>query len=85
MTIVHVFILRWQYDRGMILKNIGNNIVFLRKKLHLRQIDLATALEIDCSYLSGIENGKRNLSVLLLNDIATVLEVPIQDLFKEKI
>lgn len=68
---------------SMILKIIGQNIVSLRKKMHLRQIDLAAAVDIDCSYLSGIENGKRNLTVLLLNDIASVLEVRVQDLFNE--
>lgn len=68
---------------SMVLKIIGQNIVSLRKKTRLRQIDLAAAVDIDCSYLSGIENGKRNLTVLLLNDIASVLEVRVQDLFNE--
>ena len=50
----------------MILKIIGHNIRELRKQAHMRQIDLAVMVGIDCSYLSAIENGKRNLSILLL-------------------
>ncbi len=61
----------------MILKTIGHNIRLLRKQTHLRQIDLAVAVGVDCSYLSGIENGKRNPTILLLNNIATVLHVPL--------
>lgn len=59
----------------MILKTIGHNIRELRKQAHMRQIDLAVMVGIDCSYLSAIENGKRNPSILLLQNIATVLNV----------
>lgn len=36
----------------------------------MAQIDLAVAVGIDWSYLSGIENGKRNPTILLLDNIA---------------
>ena len=67
----------------MILKIIGHNIRELRKQSHMRQIDLAVMVGIDCSYLSAIENGKRNPSILLLQNIATVLNVSAKELLSE--
>ena len=64
----------------MLLKKIGHNIRELRKKAGLSQIDFAVAVGIDRSYLSEIENGKRNLTVMLLQNIATILSVKIEDL-----
>ena len=66
----------------MLLKNIGKNIRRLRKSAHLSQIDLAVAVGIDRAYLSEIENGHRNFTIMLLQNLATVLEVPIEDLLK---
>ena len=62
---------------------IGNNIRRLRKEKGLRQIDLAIAVGIDSSYLSEIENKKRNPTILLLDNIATVLEVSLIDLLTD--
>ncbi|MBO7257356.1 MAG: helix-turn-helix transcriptional regulator [Alphaproteobacteria bacterium] len=62
---------------------IGNNIRRLRKEKGLRQIDLAIAVGIDSSYLSEIENKKRNPTILLLDNIATVLEVSLVELLSD--
>lgn len=67
----------------MILTIIGNNIRRLRKEKGLRQIDLAVAVGIDSSYLSEIENKKRNPTILLLDNIATVLEVSLIELLSD--
>ena len=66
----------------MLLKRIGNNVRFLRKKANLSQIDLAVAAGIDRAYLSEIENGHRNITIMLLQNLATVLNVSIEDLLK---
>ena len=66
----------------MLLKKIGKNIRHLRKSAGLSQIDLAVAVGIDRSYLSEIENGRRNFTIMLLQNLATVLEVPMEDLLK---
>ena len=66
----------------MLLKTIGKNIRNLRKQARLSQIDLAVAVGIDRSYLSEIENGHRNFTIMLLQNLATVLEVPLEDLLK---
>ena len=79
-TIVNIFIKKTSYTELMLLKKIGKNIRVLRKKENLSQIDLAVAVGIDRSYLSEIENGKRNVTIMLLQNIATILTVKIEDL-----
>lgn len=70
------------YFYSMLLKTIGKNIRFLRKKRGLSQIDLAVMVGVDRSYLSGIENGHKNITIMLLQNVATVLEVALEDLLK---
>lgn len=73
------------YFYSMILKTIGKNIRFLRKKRGLSQIDLAVMVGVDRSYLSGIENGHKNMTIMLLQNFATVLEVALEDLLKSSL
>ncbi|MDE2029706.1 MAG: helix-turn-helix transcriptional regulator [Alphaproteobacteria bacterium] len=60
---------------------IGTNIRKLRNSKKLSQEELAFRAEIDRSYLSEIENGYKNLSVVMLERIATALDVKITALF----
>ena len=60
---------------------IGTNIRKLRNGKKLSQEELAFKAEIDRSYLSEIENGYKNLSVVMLDQIATALGVKITQLF----
>ena len=83
MTIVNIFLKKPYIIGDMILTIIGNNIRRLRKEKGLRQIDLAIAVGIDSSYLSEIENKKRNPTILLLDNIATVLEVSLIELLSD--
>jgi transcriptional regulator with XRE-family HTH domain len=57
------------------LKKLGRNIAAQRKRLDMTQEDLAGLAEMDRSYLSEIEGGKKNLSVLALLKIAEALNV----------
>ena len=66
----------------MLLKTIGKNIRSFRKKAGLSQIDLAVAVGIDRAYLSEIENGHRNFTIMLLQNLATALSVSLEDLLK---
>ena len=68
----------------MLLKRIGEKIRFLRKSSGLSQIDLAVAVGIDRAYLSEIENGHRNFTIMLLQNLATVLNVPLEELIKKE-
>jgi len=53
----------------------------LRNSQKLSQEELAFRADIYRSYLSEIENGYKNLSVVVLEQIANALQVNICDLF----
>jgi transcriptional regulator with XRE-family HTH domain len=61
---------------------IGANVRKLRKAKGLSQEELAFRAEIDRSYLSEIENGRKNVGVLVLDQIAQALEADIKEMFK---
>jgi transcriptional regulator with XRE-family HTH domain len=62
------------------LKIIGRNIVFYRKKKALTQEYLCGLAQIDRSYLSEVENGKMNITIKSLVQIAEALDVKLTDL-----
>ena len=70
------------YAAMTILKDIGRKIVVLREGRELTQEDLAGLAEMDRSYLSEIENGHKNLSVLSLYKLAEALKVKPSDLLQ---
>lgn len=54
-------------------KLIGIRILELRKNKGLSQEALANLAEIDRTYMTGVETGKRNISVKVLLKIITAL------------
>ena len=62
---------------------IGRNIARLRKIKKLTQEDLCGMAEIDRSYLSEIENGKMNVTIKSLVQIADAPECTLADLILE--
>lgn len=65
---------------GLLAKNIRS----LRKGVGLSQEDLAFECDIDRTYISKVERGIANPSLLVLNRLAEVLGVEIKDLLKKK-
>lgn len=63
---------------------VGKNIRLLRKQASLSQEELAFRAGIDRAYLSQIENGHRNISLMLLTQLATELNTSPADLLQEK-
>lgn len=61
---------------------IGGNIRALRDARSLKQDELAHMADIHPTYLSGIENGRKNLTVDLLERIANALAVSEEDLVR---
>lgn len=61
---------------------IGTNIRKIRNSKKLSQEECAFRAGIDRSYLSEIENGYKNLSVLVLEQIANGLDEEITVFFK---
>lgn len=64
-----------------IRKRIGWNLRRLRKLRGITQEDFATDSGFDRGYISGVERGVRNPSVLVLERIANALGVDVRDLF----
>ena len=65
-----------------LLKIIASNIVFYRKQLGLTQDELAAKADIDRTYIGYLENAKHNITVGKLVDIASALNVPLENLFR---
>ena len=64
------------------LKKLGTRIKDLRAAKGLSQEAFADVAHLDRSYMSGIERGLRNVSVLNLLKIARALNLPIAELFE---
>jgi transcriptional regulator with XRE-family HTH domain len=54
---------------------LGRNIRARREELGLAQDELAHRAEIHVTYLSGVENGRRNITIVVLQRIAKALEI----------
>lgn len=61
-------------------KKVGQNIRKARTLKKISQEELAHRAGIDRSYLSEIENGHKNPSVLILGQVADALEVDLKEL-----
>lgn len=61
---------------------VGQNLQRIRRDKDLSQEELAHRANVHQTYLSGVESGKRNPSVVVLERIATALEVDVSDLFR---
>jgi transcriptional regulator with XRE-family HTH domain len=68
--------------RHPLLRVLGERIRSLRLEKGWSQEELADAARLDRSYMSGIERGVRNVSVLNLARIAKALGRPIAALFQ---
>lgn len=58
-----------------------NNIKELRKKLGIRQEDVAKALGVTRQTINAIENDKYNPTLELAMKLARLLETPVEKLF----
>lgn len=64
------------------MQEIGQNVRSLRKERGVTLRRFGMMVGMDKTYLSGIENGKRNATVSTLERIADGLDVPLEDLFR---
>ena len=63
---------------------VGQRIRELRKKLGLSQEALANEAEVDRTYMTDVENGRRNISVEVLERIISALKVSYCEFFNSK-
>ena len=62
---------------------VGRNVARLRKERSLRQEPFSEASGFSQSYLSQIENGRVNLTLLRLNDLAQAFDVHPRELLND--
>lgn len=63
---------------------VGNRIRSLRKKLEISQEGLANKAEIDRTYMTDVENGKRNISIENLLKIIVALDATFFEFFNSE-
>ena len=61
---------------------LGMRIRYLRKERKLSIEDLALLSNINKNYLSDLERGTRNPSLVVLNRLAEALHISLEELFK---
>lgn len=66
----------------MITEVVGKRIRELRSEQGLSQEKLAFRAELDRTYIAGVEQGKRNLSIKSLEKIIVALNISFEDFFK---
>jgi transcriptional regulator with XRE-family HTH domain len=59
-----------------IRRQVGLNVRQIRKDRGWSQEDLAFESGLDRTYISGVERGVRNPTVLVLSELAQALKVP---------
>lgn len=65
-------------------QRVGLNLQALRKAKGLSQEELAHRAEIHQTYLSGVERGRRNPSVMVLARIAAAMDEDLEALTKRR-
>jgi len=63
-------------------KKLGANIKKIRTKKKMTQGDICRKLDMDRSYMSAIESGKKNITLAILEKLANALNVSVSDLLK---
>lgn len=62
---------------------VGNSVKRLRKAAGITQAELADLVGVDRAYISGLEQGNRNPTVVSLWHVARALGVPVRSLFDD--
>lgn len=72
-------------DNAAYLAEIGARVRSIRARRGMSRRLLAEASRVSERYLADLENGKGNISVLRLRDIAAAMSVPVEDLVSEPV
>ena len=65
------------------LKKFGDNVAKYRKEKGMTQLDLAFASRLTLSYISKIESGKMNPSLVWIVSLARALDITVVKILKD--
>jgi Predicted transcriptional regulators len=65
-----------------IKEKFGRRVRVLRTIKGWSQMELGFRADVNRNYLSDLERGQRNVSLMIIERIAMALEVEVKDLFK---
>jgi len=60
---------------------VGQRIKELRNEIGISQEALANKADIDRTYVTDVENGRRNISIENLEKLVDALQIPFKDFF----
>lgn len=60
---------------------VGKRVKELRNKLGISQEELADLSKLDRTYVTSVERGKRNISIVNIEKLALALGVTLKDFF----
>ena len=60
---------------------VGKRVKELRNKLGISQEELANLAELDRTYITSVECGRRNISIVNIEKLATALKVTLKEFF----
>jgi transcriptional regulator with XRE-family HTH domain len=66
-----------------IQQKIGSRIKMLRSEKGISQEQLSDLCGLDQSYISSVENGKRNISIINIEKITLSLKISIEEFFND--
>ena len=66
----------------MIQELVGKRIREVRKEKGFSQEELAARADLDRTYMTSVECGRRNISIVNLHKIAKALDVTLEELFR---
>lgn len=65
-------------------QKVGERITFLRKEKKLSQQQFSYVADMERTYLSHIEKGRKNISLSTLEKITAALQISVKDFFDSK-
>jgi transcriptional regulator with XRE-family HTH domain len=68
----------WQREFGERLRNA-------RRAKDLSQMQLALAADMDATYLSAVEQGRRNIALVNIHALAGALGISVRELFTDEV
>ena len=67
-----------------IIEKFGKRLKEIRLNKNISQEELGFKANLDRTYISSVERGKRNISLRNVEKLAIALEIDIVDFFKNK-